>query len=68
MLQNKIATAKLGFEICALTTIPEPANVGMGQAVRRRARNEPDPAQTSSAKGRGTGQLLMGSRVITVSM
>ena len=30
MIQNKMATEKLGFEICALTTIPERADVGDG--------------------------------------
>ena len=30
MVQNKIAMAKLGFEICALTTIPKRADVGGG--------------------------------------
>ena len=47
MLKNKMAAAKLGFEIYALTTIPERADVG---------------------DERATGQLLMGSKVITVSM
>ena len=38
MVQNKMATAKLGFEICALTTIPERADVGDGspKPLRRR--------------------------------
>ena len=30
MLENKMATAKLGFEIYALKTIPERADVGAG--------------------------------------
>ena len=65
MLQNKMATPKLGFEIYALTTIPERADVGMGQgASEERVRPRPNPFGEGSA----TGQLLMGSRVITVSM
>ena len=62
MLQNKTATAKLGFEIYALTTIPEQTDVGGW--VRGRARPRPNPF----GEGKATGQLLMGSRVITVSM
>ena len=53
-VQNKMATARLGFEICTLTTTPERADVGDG----------PNPV----GDGRATGQLLMGSKVITVSM
>ena len=54
MLKNKMAAAKLGFEIYALTTIPERADVGDGS--------------NPFGEGRATGQLLMGSRVITVSV
>ena len=58
-------TAKLGFEIYALTTIPERADVGMCQgASKKRARLRPNPFD----EGRATGQLLIASRVITVSM
>ena len=65
MLLNKMATAKLGFEIYALATIPDRADVGMGQgASEERARLRPNPFGEWMA----TGQLLMGSRVITVSM
>ena len=64
MLKNKMATAKLGFEIYA-TTIPEQVAVGMGQgASEERARPRPNPF----GEGRPTGQLLMGSRVVIVSM
>ena len=35
MVQNKMATAKLGFELCALTTIPERADVGDGPGGER---------------------------------
>ena len=55
MVENKMAAAKLGFEIYALTTIPERADVGDGSG--------PNPF----GEGRATGQLLIGSRVITVS-
>ena len=99
-----MAAAKLGFEIYALTTIPERADVGDGpgrergksetppKSLRRRegqrevisglkgycrehvkgkskgaseerARPRPNPF----GEGRATEQLLMGSRVITVS-
>ena len=57
MVEKKMAAANLGFEIYALTTIPERADVGDGSG-------RPNPF----GEGRATGQLLMGSRVITVSM
>ena len=57
MVENKMAAAKLGFEIYALTTIPERADVGDGS-----------PRPNPFGEGRATGQLLMDSRVITVSM
>ena len=44
MVENKMAAAKLGFEIYAFTTIPERADVGDG------SEGEQDPAQTPSAK------------------
>ena len=56
MSKNKMATAKLGFEVYTLTTIPERADVRDGSG--------PNPF----GEGRVTGQLVMGSRVITVSM
>ena len=57
MVENKMAAAKLGFEIYALTTIPERADVG----------DEPARPHTNSfGKGRATGKLLIGSRVITM--
>ena len=43
MVENKIAAAKLGFEIYALTTIPERADVGDGSGG--------SATQTPSAKG-----------------
>ena len=52
-----MAAAKSGFEIYALTTIPERADVGDGSS-------HPNPF----GEGRAAGQLLMSSRVITVSM
>ena len=58
MLKNKMAAAKLGFEIYALATIPERDDVGDGSGPR------PNPF----GEGRATGQFLMGSRVISVSM
>ena len=65
MLQNKMAKAKLGLEIYALTTIPERADVGDGSgASEERARPRPNPF----GEGRATWQLLMGARVITFSM
>ena len=65
MVQNKMATAILGFELCSLTTIPERTDVGVGQGgSEEQARRRPNPF----AEGRATGQLVMGSRVITVGM
>ena len=61
MVENKMAAAKLGFEIYALTTIPERADVGDGSEDER-------PRPNLFGEGRATGQLLMGLRVITVSM
>ena len=55
MVENKMAVAKLGFEIYALTTIPERADVGGW--VRGLARNERDPDQTPSAKGGPPGSF-----------
>ena len=55
MVQNKMATARLGFKLSALTTIPERADVRHGTWAMGRARNERDPAQTPSAKGGPTG-------------
>ena len=65
MLKNKMAAAKSGFEIYALTTIIERADVGHGSgASEERAKPRPNPF----GEGMATGQLLMGSTVITVSM
>ena len=59
MLQNKMEAAKLGFEIYALTTIPERADVGDGSGVgmgtlefricriRIRVISDPNPAVLS---------------------
>ena len=35
MVQNKMATAILGFEICALTTVPKRVDVGDGSGDER---------------------------------
>ena len=65
MAQNKMGTEKLGFKIYALTTVPERADVGDGSGGERgTSETLPNPF----GEGRAIGQLLMGSRVITVSM
>ena len=41
MVQNKMATAKLGFEICPLATIPERADVRDGSGGKRETSDTP---------------------------
>ena len=48
MLQNKMATSKLGFDIYALTTIPERADVGDGSGGKRGTSETPDLPVTVS--------------------
>ena len=49
MVQNKMASARLGFELRALAITPDQADVAGGPG------DERDPAQTPSAKGGPSG-------------
>ena len=65
MLQNKMAAAKLGFEIYVLTTIPERADVGDGSGGERgTSETPPKPLR----RREGHRAVLMGSKVVIVSM
>ena len=50
MLQNKMAKAKLGLEICALTTIPERNDVG-DRSGGERGKNETQPKTLRREEG-----------------
>ena len=101
MVQNKIAMARLGFELCASTTIPDWADVpgdergtnetspkplrwrevhraaiiGLEGYYRKHngkskgvSEEQARPRQHPFGERRSTGQVLMGSRIITVSI
>ena len=64
MVQSKMATAELGFELCMLKTMLERTDMEDGPKGKiGTSETPPKPLQ----QGRATVQLVMGSREITMS-